>query len=164
MGKLFITATLVLLLIACRQQEPKAKIAAVSEYGLVMDSIPKRVTINTKAMAILNAWPEFSTLESSFDALYMAENREDLILIVEDFVEKQKVLEASEYPEEFDKAQIKSRQKVLKTYILKLKAALEYRSDVYEPMSEMITAYNALRTQFNVTVNNTLNTKLLLDK
>lgn len=138
--------------------------AVAADYELVLDTMPKRIAVNSKAAAILSAWPEFNTLESSFDALYKAENREDLILIMEDFVENQKILEASEYPADFDKPQIKSRQKVLKTNILKVKAALEYRTEVSGSISEMIEAYNALRQQFNVTVNNTLDTKLILEQ
>ncbi len=164
MGKLLIAATLIFLFISCRQQVPEVEIAAASDNELAMDDMPKRMAIDSKAMSILKEWPEFNTLETSFDALYNAENREDLILIVEDFVEKQKVMEEVEYPEAFDTPQIKSRQKVLKTNILKVKAALEYRTDVSGPTTEMIEAYNALRRQFNVTVNNTLDTKLILEE
>jgi hypothetical protein len=142
------------------------KPAAPRQRGLLGTALRDPLTHFVIGGALLfAAWAGFSPQAAPPpDPMRIEITEDDLLLIVEDFVEKQKVLEASEYPEEFDKAQIKSRQKVLKTYILKLKAALEYRSDVYEPMSEMITAYNALRTQFNVTVNNTLNTKLLLDK
>lgn len=161
MGKLFWTALLIVVIIACKQQRPEANSGSASDYELAVDSFPKRVAMNSKVIAILKDWPEFNILEASFDALYNAENREELILIMEDFVENQKVLAASEYPEAFNKPQIKSRQKVLKTYILKTKAAVEYRTDVLQPTTEMIVAYNALRRQFNVTVNNTLDTDLI---
>ncbi|HMB62262.1 MAG TPA: hypothetical protein VKN36_04255 [Eudoraea sp.] len=164
MVKLWSAAIIMVLFTACRQQDKTAPVTAAVNHVLQMDTLPQRIAINPKAGSILKAWPEFNNLESNFDALYRAENREDLILIVEDFVENQKVMEASEYPEEFDKPQIKSRQKVLKTYILKTKAALEYRTDVLPALAEMLVAYNALRTQFNVTVNNTLDTRLILEQ
>ena len=113
-------------------------------------------------MLILKDWSEFDAVETSFDALYNVENREDLKLVIEDLIEKQKLLEASEYPEIFDKPQIKSRQKVFKTYFLRVKGNLEYRLDPQEPVLEMINAYNAVRNQFNVSLNNTLDTKLIL--
>ena len=62
----------------------------------------------------------------------------------------------SVYPAEFDIPQIKGRQKVLKTYILKTKGDLEYRLDPENSLKETIQAFNALREQFNVVVNNTL--------
>ncbi len=124
----------------------------------------KKSAVNAKAALILSDWSEYNALDTSFDALYTVENREDLILIVEDLIEKQKLLEASKYPEMFDKPRIKSRLKVFKTFFLKIKGNLEYRLDTEEPVLETINAYNALRNQFNVTVNNTLDTKLILDE
>ena len=148
------------LFISCREQPVETEINSETVAEWVVDSLPKRTMVNSKAQQILNNWPEFKTLELSFDALYKSENREDLLLIIEDFIEKQNILAASDYPEAFDTPQIKSRQKVLKTYVLKTKAALEYRTDLHGPAREMITAYNALREQFNVTVNNTLQINL----
>ncbi|MEX0291665.1 MAG: hypothetical protein AB3N14_21360 [Flavobacteriaceae bacterium] len=162
MAKFFSLIILISLVLGCKRQQEGGEIRVISDQQLAVDSLPKRVAMNSKVMAILKDWPEFKTLESSFDALYKAQNREELILIMEDFVEKQKIMAASEYPQEFDIPQIKSRQKVLKTFILKTKAALEYRTDLMEPTTEMIVAYNALRRQFNVTVNNTLDTDLIL--
>lgn len=124
---------------------------------------PKKSAINTKAMTIINNWPEFLTMEASFDALYKVENEEDLKLVIENLIENQKLLEASKYPEEFGLPQIKSRQKVFKTYVLKTKGNLEYSQEVQEVVLEMIAAYNALRNQFNVIVNNTLDTQLILE-
>ena len=65
-------------------------------------------------------------------------------------------MEAGIYPASFDIPQIKGRQKVFKTYILKTKGDLEYRQDPKESLIEMINAFNNLRNQFNVVVNNTL--------
>lgn len=150
------------LIASCKQQPEAVENNDDSAAAWTVDSLPKRVAINAKVLQILAEWPEFNSLDLSFDALFKAENREDLLLIVDDFVEKQNVIAASEYPEAFNTPQIKSRQKVLKTYILKTKAALEYRTDVHEPARELIIAYNAMRRQLNVTVNNTLDTNLIL--
>ena len=45
---------------------------------------------------------------------------------------------------------------MLKTYILKTKGDLEYRLNPEDSLKEVIQAFNALREQFNVVVNNTL--------
>jgi hypothetical protein len=84
--------------------------------------------------------------------------------VLDDLVEKQKALEDSEYPPAFDLPQVRSRQRVMKTFILKTRAAVEYRVDATDPAVEMIEAYNAMRNQFNVIVNNTFDTKLILDE
>ena len=162
MKRLVCCAILVLVAIACGDNKEQAETETAVASQWAIDSLPKPAALNSKSLQILKEWPEFNALDQSFDAFYKAENREDLILIVEEFVEKQNILAASEYPEEFNIPQIKSRQKVLKTFILKTKAALEYRTDLHEPTKELIIAYNALREQFNVTVNNTLDTNLIL--
>ena len=129
-----------------------------------VNQLPKRIAINARAATILKDWTAFQELETSIDALYRVENNEDLILAVEEIINRQNELEASEYPEPFDIPQVKSRQKVFKTFLLKLKAASEYRTEVIPPAKEMLEAYNAFREQFNIVVNNTLDLDLLLDE
>ncbi len=163
MGKLFISCTILLLFFSCKQNNRPLDVEDTTNTIIATENWPKKTVIDTKATAILKDWPEFSAMETAFDALYTVENPEDLKLVIENLIENQKLLEASEYPESFDIPQIKSRQKVFKTYILKTKGNLEYRLDTEESVMEMITAYNALRNQFNVIVNNTLDTKLILE-
>lgn len=142
------------------EEAPKQK----AEAFISVDSLTKPNEINAEALAVLKEWQEFNGLESTFESLYRVSNREDLVLVIEDLIEKQKVLEASVYPQEFDIEQIKSRQKVFKTYILKTKGDLEYRVGVKSSTVEMINAYNAFRNQFNVVVNSKLDTILILSE
>ncbi|MCM4162247.1 MULTISPECIES: hypothetical protein [unclassified Arenibacter] len=149
---------------SCKQQGTKEVLEEKTEEFFSVDSLPKPNQINEEALAILKEWQEFNGLETSFESLYRVANREDLELVIEDLVEKQKTLEASTYPETFDKPQIKSRQKVFKTYILKTKGNLEYRDGTKAATVEMINAYNAFRNQFNVLVNSKLDTILILNE
>ncbi len=164
MNKLLFIPVLVFLVLGCNQNKDGDQIDDTSTFLITTEKWPKKSSVSPKAQLVLNEWPEYKALDTSFDALYTVENREDLILIVEDLIEKQKLLEASEHPVLFDKPQIKSRLKVFKTFFLKIKGNLEYRLDTEEPVLETIEAYNALRNQFNVVVNNTLDTKLILDE
>lgn len=152
------------LLLSCRGGGDNQLSSNAAVVEIDVQQLPQRSTVNPRAMAILKDWMAFQELETSFDALYRVANNEDLILVVEDMIIKQNELESSEYPEAFDTPQVKSRQKVFKTFLLKLKAAVEYRDDVIPPAKEMITAYNAYREQFNVTVNNTLDLNEILDE
>lgn len=133
-------------------------------WEIVASNLPKKSTINPKAQAIVLNWKEFYAFEKSFDQIYMSEFREDFVLVIEDLIEKQKALESGTYPKEFDIPQIKGRQKVLKTYILKIKGNLEYRQNPESSIKEMIAAFNAMREQFNVTVNYTLPEDLINDE
>jgi hypothetical protein len=153
-----------LAVVSCKT-EPKAIASSdISSFEIETADWPKKAAINPKARALVEKWTEFNSLETSFDALYTVVNREDLSLVIEDLIEKQKVLEASTYPIDFDKPQIKGRQKMFKTFMLKVKGDLYYRLDVQPTVKEMIDAYNAFRNQFNITVNNTLDTKLILEQ
>ncbi len=149
---------------SCKNQTVEEAISDTTHSEIDAQAFPKRSQVNSKAQGILADWGAFQALETSFDALYRVENNEDLILVIEDLINKQNELEDSEYPEEFNVPQIKSRQKVFKTFLLKAKAAQEYRINTQEPVEEMIAAYNAWRDQFNVIVNNVLDTNLIFDE
>ena len=164
MRKLYPLLGALVLIISCNQGKENAGEDVTSGTDFDIAQLPKKINANAKSNEILQAWPEYNALETSFDLLYNAKNKEDLKLMIEDLIEKQKLLEVSEYPETFNKPQIKSRQKVFKTYVLKVKASLEDRKETMTPAKEMVTAYNALKTQFNVIVNNTLDTTLILDE
>ena len=154
----------VVFLISCGEGGDSQEDIKDTQVEIDVQRLPQRSSINPRANAILEEWTAYQELEISFDALYRVANNEDLILAVEEMITKQSELEKSEYPETFDIPQVKSRQKVFKTYLLKLKAAAEYRTDVIPPAFEMISAYNAFREQFNVTVNNTIDLNEFLDE
>ena len=164
MRKIMPILTLFILLQACQETKGEGESSKEEIQFFALDSMPSRVALNSKAANIVRNWREFNDLETGFDALSTVVNEEDLILVLEDLVDKQKQLEEGFYPPEFDIPQVKSRQKVLKTFIYKTRAAAEYRIDATDPAIEMINAYNALRAQLNVIVNNTLDTELIIDE
>lgn len=151
-------------ILACDTKNSDNEARTKTAFELTTEAWPKRTAVKPKAQAILNDWPEYQDLEKSFDALYTVANREDLSLVIENLVEKQKALEESEYPETFGKPQVKSRQKVFKTFMLKVKGDLYYRTAPEASVTEMITAYNAFREQFNVIVSNTVDLNLILEE
>lgn len=164
MGRILLYVIAFILMGSCKQQGTKEVVEEKAEEFFSVDSLPRPNQINEEAMTILKEWQEYNSLETTFESLYRVANREDLELVLEDLVEKQKTLEASTYPATFDKPQVKSRQKVFKTYILKTKGNLEYRDGTKAATMEMINAYNAFRNQFNVIVNSRLDTVLILSE
>lgn len=164
MTRLLLLGFIFLMTLSCKDNKGEVVVNDTSGYAITTEKWPEKVDVNAKAQAILNDWLEYNGLENSFDALYTVENREDLSLTIENLIENQKALAESTYPEKFDKPQVKSRQKVFKTYMLKVKGDLIYRTDPQESILQMIGAYNAFRNQFNIIVNNTLDTKLILEE
>jgi len=164
MHKILIIGLLLSMFVSCKDKTQEVGADSSSGYELSTEEWPNKLRVNSEVRAILGEWPEYIAMDVSFDALYNAANIEDLRLTLENIIEEQKLLEVSEYPEEFDKPQIKSRQKVFKTYVLKVKGDLIYRLDPEASVHEMINSYNALRNQFNVTLNSRLDTKLIFDE
>ncbi|MGI9551117.1 MAG: hypothetical protein ACR2MT_07950, partial [Aurantibacter sp.] len=125
MRKVLVLWAFLTVLVCCKKDQNQSAIGEVAGTEFNIDKWPKKTMVNPKAAAVLNEWPEYTALETSFEGIYRVENSEDLALIIEDLIEKQKLLAESEYPETFDKPHIKSRQVALKTFILKTKGSLE---------------------------------------
>lgn len=164
MRKLSCILAFFIILMGCKKNGNNSSDIGNDELVFNYQKMPKKLTINPKATVIVEEWAEFKILSSSFDVLYKARNNEDLILAIDDLIEKEKLLAKGEYPEVFDKFQIKSRQRVLKTYMLKVKASVLDNRDATQTTIEMLEAYNAFRKQFNVLVNSQLDTKLILNE
>jgi hypothetical protein len=81
-------------------------------------------------------------------------------LLLEELNQICKRLEESTFPEAFEQPAVRSRLRVIQTYLGKLEAALYYRLDYQQPLQELMQSYNALREQFNVIVRSTLSPEL----
>ena len=162
MQRLFFYGLLLFLTCSCKPKNHEVAAAADSAFEIDRSEWPEKIGFDAKVKSAIINWKEFSALEGSFDALYKVDNTEDLALVLEDLEVKQKAMGKSEFPEVFDLPQIKGRLTLFNTFLLKAKGDLYYRLDVQKSVLEMINAYNALRNQFNITVNNTLDTKLIL--
>lgn len=164
MGKFLLIGILFFSVMSCKQEAEEENNIVEQEVFFSVDSLPRPVGVDVEVQEALEGWQAFSDMEITFESLYRVENREDLSLVIEDLIEKQKLLETSDYPVEFDRPQIRSRQKVFQTFILKAKGSLEYRVNVEESVIEMITAYNAYRNQLNVLINSDLDLNLFLNE
>ena len=152
------------LVLSCKQEKESEVVTDAETEFVSFQNTPKTQKFIPKAEGVLSAWPEFQELQNSFEVLYRAANNEDLVLAVDDLLEKEKSLRESTYPKEYNKPQVKSRQKILQTFLLKVKASLAENTDVNTPLKEMLIARNAFRNQFNVVINNTLDTELILNE
>lgn len=164
MGKTFIISVFLVLLISCKGDKNTAVTDEISTFEISTEKWKKKSSITPNTKEVIKDWAEFNALETSFDAIYTVNNTEDLSLVLEDLIEKQKLMQNATYPEAFNEAQIKSRQKVFHTFILKTKGDLIYRIDMQKSVSQMIGSHNAMLNQMNVITGNTLDLKSLLDE
>ncbi|WP_299798185.1 hypothetical protein [uncultured Maribacter sp.] len=161
MSKIISFLILIILVSSCKDAVQENNAIHETRWEETTDSLPAKIRVDAKAQKILQDWLEYNALEKSFDKIYTSEHIEDFQFLVDELIENQKKMEESAYPEKFNIPQIKGRQKLFKTYVLKTKGDLEYMQDPKESMKQMITAFNDLRNQFNVVVKNTLPDELL---
>jgi len=164
MQKLLGILVLIVLLNACKKVEEAPVEVNTEELEFNYQKMPEKVEINPEAAAIVADWQQFKDLNSSIDVLYKATNNEDLALAIDDLIEKEKKLEAGQYPELFDSFQVKSRQVVMRTFLYKAKTSIMENQPTTEPTIKVLEAYNSIRKQLNVIMNSQLDKKLILDE
>jgi hypothetical protein len=164
MRKFYFLVVLLTLLQGCRNSGDNTSVSDAAAGRFPVDSLPEKAGITAGGRQLLDTWEAFFTMDQSIDAIYRTGNREELRLLLEELIEELKEVESSDYPPALDNAQVKSRLKVFKTYLLKANASLEYRTDPLEAVGEMLEAYNALCREFTILKNNSLDAKLLQDE
>lgn len=164
MARLCVIAFCFLLFSGCRDTAETDAVAVAEEESLKGEEFPEKAVLRPEVREVVNTWPEFQELENSMESLYRVENREELQLLIDELIEKEKALAESDYPDLFNKPQVFSRQKVFKTHLLRVKANLEYRKGTRDAVEGMIGAYNILCNQFSVLLRSNLNTDLLSDE
>lgn len=163
MSKISVFLIALLILSGCntKAEEASDTPTAVSPPGEL--TLPATVQVDAGAREILDGWAEFRSLEDRMAILIETRDEEEMKLLLEELNQICQRLEESTFPEAFDQPSVRSRLKVIQTYLGKLDAALFYRLDYQEPLLELMTSYNALREQFNVIVRNTLRPELFDD-
>lgn len=156
MSKFLFSLWIIILAAACNSAVQDQQGDSESPEDISQTDMPKLVEIRPEARELLDGWPEYMSLENRIQAVQEARDTEELQLLVEELRQICQQLEDNDFPEVFDTPSVRSRLKVLRTYLGKLDAALFYRTDYIEPRTELMGSYNALRQQYNVLVSSTL--------
>lgn len=138
-----------LLLMACRQVDATPQAGALQEVGGDSIQLPRAIALSAEAQAAAEGWAEFQALQQGIEPVYREQGTEEMELLLEGLVEACKELEASEFPEPFDKPSVRSREKVFRTFLQKTQADLHYRVDLRASLNQALQAYNAFREQLN---------------
>lgn len=134
----------------------KEKKQAIAEKEVKKDSIlnytnlPSLQPMNQDALALVNGWKEYQDWERSFGIMERATTKEDLLLAIEDLIAKQDTLDLSKAPVAYDVLPIQARQKVIRTHLLQLKAALQDETQTDSSMAALYRARNSWRKQMNI--------------
>ena len=149
---------------ACKQDQNGPAEAPQQEVSADTLPPPRPVNISARARQEMPEWAEFNALEKRLEAVYVAEGPEDMTLLLDDLMELCGQLEASEFPETYDQSSVRSRIKVLKTFLMKTRAALDYRRDYRPALRQALDSYNALREQLDRIVTSTIDPSIFDDE
>ncbi len=102
----------------------------------------------------INDWTAYINFQNSLQQLYTDSiNKEEILAITDDLLEKQKEFSKSEFPSKLDGPRIKSRITVIQTYILELKELANVnmlsKTAVIIQKNKIIEAFNTLKKQFS---------------
>ncbi len=141
--------------LGCREKEDNAALEVAPQNVLfTFQGMPKLVPLRGKAKEIASNWKPYLEYKQSLDLMFNATTNEDLKLAIDDLLENEAMIREESFPEAYDHMKIKSRLKVERTFLLKIKAGLENNKDVVEGMKQLLQSHNALQRQLNLMVNN----------
>ena len=161
----YLTIVIILLVFfSCRSEGEDALPIQSDELTFDATELPQKNRPVGKAAAAVNSWSELRSFDQGLDRIYSVSGREDYVLIVEELLELYEVMRTSQAPEALQSPQIISRFNVVKTFLLKVQADLEYRVEPTESTAALMAAYNAAVDQCNILVNTTLDPKTLFDE
>lgn len=113
-------------------------------------NLPALQSLDQNALSLVNGWTEYQDWERSFGIMERATTKEDLLLAIEDLIAKQDTLDLSKAPTAYDVLPIQARQKVIRTHLLQLKAALQDETQTDSSMTALYRARNSWRKQMNL--------------
>lgn len=164
MHKYWILPLLFVVVTGCKPEQEEIQTAPSNALAFEISELPKTTPLRGKALQITNQWSEFKSFDTNFARIYESSGKEEYALVVEELLEQFKFLQDSTAPPELESQQISARFNVIRTYLLKVQALLDYRLDSKEATLELIRAYSDAMEQCNILVNNTVDTKTLFDE
>ncbi len=149
-----------LLLMACRQEEPAARDESLQSASQDSLQLPATLPLSAEAQAGIEGWAALENLQQRMESVYRGQENEELELLLEELTGACQELETSEFPVNFDRPSVKSRLKVFRTFLQKTQADLHYRLNPRESLIQALVAYNAFREQLNRVVAENLDPKI----
>lgn len=150
-------------LFSCAEKPATQQEKKTAPKSLDYTDLPDFSALNAKADTLVKTWEAFNALDQRMTALKRVVSVPDLKMLLAELIEKEGAILKNGYPADFNTPEVKSRQRLLKTYLFKTQAVISQSQDPKAATLEIITSYNALREQLNRHTKATLNLKDLED-
>lgn len=143
------------LILACTKKGGSDSLETAIEDTLkVVQKMPSLISMKSKTSSETASWGTFKNFETEIKRLEEVK-QEDISFVIDELINKEKLLSESDFPEKFNTPSVKSRIIVLKTYILQTKAAIDNREGIQslnKQKMKIFNAYNALLGQLDETM------------
>ena len=148
--RFFIFILSLVVFVSCRQATAEVEVAEVaSQVAEDFPTLPKLIRIHKFTKAKMVGWGPFNGLHEQMTALQEVFTREALVLKLEEVEAACRDFESAPFPVVFDRPAVRSRAKVVRTFIQKTQADLHYREDFAPDLIQVVRSYNALVRQLN---------------
>jgi hypothetical protein len=152
--RFFILILSIILVVSCRQAAVEAKADAevtglVSQEAAEFPTLPKLISLHKFTEAKAVGWGPFQGMHQQMVTLQDVFTSEALALKLEEIETACRDFEAAPFPVVFDKPAVRSRAKVVRTFVQKTRADLYYREDYAPDLIQVVRTYNALLRQLN---------------
>lgn len=150
-------------LVSCGSKQEKAVADTTLGASIDYSDVPEFHTYTSEVNQVLLNWPSFEAFKNRVGAVRLVVSIPDLKLLVSELLEKEQLVFQEAYPKEFSIPAIKSRLRLLKTYLLKIQSATELKQDSKSEVLEFVEAYNQLIDQMNLIMAPKIDLNILTD-
>lgn len=137
-------------LVSCGSKQEKAVADTTLGANLDYATIPSFTPLTAEVDSVLVNWPSFKAFDGRVAAVRLVVSIPDLTLLVNELLEKEQTILKEGYPKDFNLPAIKSRQRLVKTYLLKIQAAIELGQNPEPAVLEFVQSFNDLKAQMNL--------------
>jgi hypothetical protein len=134
---------------SCGEKQLENQAETSANLSLDYSDLPDFTSLSFKADSIVKVWPAFDALDQRMTALKLVVSLPDLKMLVSELIEKEGAILKDGYPKDFNTPEVKSRQRLLRTYLLKTQALINQSQDPKAAALEAVEAFNALKEQLN---------------
>ncbi len=134
---------------SCGEKQMEKQEATGVNVSLDYSDLPDFRPLSFKADSIVKGWPAFDALDQRMAALKLVVSLPDLKMLISELIEKEGAILKDGYPNDFNTPEVKSRQRLLRTYLLKTQALIDQSQDPKAATIETIEAFNGLKDQLN---------------
>ncbi len=153
------------IVVSCKEEKKESKDAGQDEKTELHIKLPELTEFHGQKSEEINEWAPYVELKKAISE-FKEEKGGDVVLQLDNLLEKEKELSTSDFPAKFDNPSVRSRLAVVKTYLL------QTRLEAPDPVPEeylmkqklkILVAFNDFDRQLNVMMRGSITDEFLTE-